>query len=407
MDRAKDDPVLKRLFEGSAGDESAGGGRDDAREALRRDVLAIMDGAPEDASVEPLDDGLIAAYLDDALDAAERTALEARLASSSMLREQIAAASLAREAALNSGVAMPPALAADYDAVPGPGKAPAAATPDRPAGLIGRLFGAPMPARRWLAASLPVLAVVVVVAAIGPQIIGEREALEAPGEGAGTVATRPAADAEAKVERAKERETDRREAKRGLKRDAAPRPADAAKQKPKAEPRVAEKPAAVGRMAKKKADPAGQAGGDKDKNIAVLTTTVVPLSSELRDAVVTLGRSQLGVKEAEPAKKEEAKRRAFALPGPSTGSRADQTARESRSDNPAAGMLSQGAARPTSRHIDVINRAVAPDCTKNPAACCGSHRIDQDLLNRLLTSEPLGSVKVLHLSSRACYLTLP
>jgi hypothetical protein len=55
----------------------------------------------------------------------------------------------------------------------------------------------------------------------------------------------------------------------------------------------------------------------------------------------------------------------------------------------------------------VINRAVAPDCTKDPASCCGSHRVDDNLLNRLLTSETLQSVKVLHLSSRACYLTLP
>ena len=406
MVRAKDDPVLNRLFEGSTGDEGAGGDRDEAREALRRDVLAITDGVSDDASIEPLDDGLISAYLDDALDAAERTALEARLAASSMLRDQVVAASLAREAGLNSGVAMPPALTADYDAVPGPAKAVSAAVPDRPAGLIGRLFGAPMPARRWLAASLPVLVLAVVVAAIGPKIFGERAALKSPGEAAGTVVTKPAADAEVKLKRAEEREADRRATKRGRKRDAAPQPVDTMKQKPKAAPRVAEKPAAAGRMAKK-ASPAGQAGGGKDKNIAVLTTTVVPLSSELRDAVVSLGRSQLGAEKAEPAKKEEAKRRSYALPGPSTGSSADKTARESRSDNPVAGMLSQGVARPTSRQIDIINRAVAPDCTKNPAACCGSHRIDQDLLNRLLTSEPLGSVKVLHLSSRACYLTLP
>ncbi|MEJ2122600.1 MAG: hypothetical protein P8Z76_18255 [Alphaproteobacteria bacterium] len=95
------------------------------------------------------------------------------------------------------------------------------------------------------------------------------------------------------------------------------------------------------------------------------------------------------------------------MPRPSTGSSADKAARESRSDKPVSGMLSQQPAGQTPGYIDVINRAVAPDCTKDPTSCCGSHRVDDNLLNRLLTSEPVQSVKVLHLSSRACYLTLP
>ncbi|MEJ2122601.1 MAG: hypothetical protein P8Z76_18260 [Alphaproteobacteria bacterium] len=212
MAKAKDDPLLNRLFEGPDGGESSAEGSEAARNALRHDVLGILDASGDeaaDAAVEPLDDGLISAYLDDALDAPERAALEARLAASSVLREQVAAASLAREAGLESGLAMPPAFAADFDAVPGPAKASTGTTKERPAGLIGRLFGAPMPARRWLAASLPVLAVVVVVAALGPQIVGEREALKSPGEGAGMRAPKPAADAEAKLERAEEREADR------------------------------------------------------------------------------------------------------------------------------------------------------------------------------------------------------
>jgi hypothetical protein len=301
---------------------------------------------------------------------------------------------LAREAGLESGLAMPPAFAADYDAVPGPAKASTGTTKERPAGLIGRLFGAPMPARRWLAASLPVLAVVVVVAALGPQIVGEREALKSPGEGAGMRASKPAADAEAKLERAEEREADRR------KRDASPPPAEAAKPKPKAAPKLAKRSGRAGAADSKAKSTVG------GKDIAVLTTTVVPLSSELRDAVVTLGRSQQGLSAALPTKKQMEKR-SFAMPRPSTGSSADKAARESRSDKPVAGMLSQRPARQTPGYIDVINRAVAPDCTKDPASCCGSHRVDDNLLNRLLTSEPVQSVKVLHLSSRACYLTLP
>lgn len=392
MAEAKDDPLWNRLFEGPADGESAAEGSEEARQALRRDVLAIMDGAGGDP--EPLDDGLISAYLDDALDAAERTALDARLAASSMLREQVAAASLAREAGRQSGLAMPPAFAADYDAVPGPAKASAGSTTSPSVGLIGRLFGAPMPARRWLAASLPVLAVVVVVAALGPQIIGERAKLRSSGEGAGTAVSKPAADAEVKLERAEKRAADRR------KRDAAPRPVEAAKPKPKAAPSLAKRSGRAGAADGKAKSTVG------GKDLAVLTTTVVPLSSELRDAVVTLGRSQQGLSVAPPSKKEMEKR-SFAPPRPSTGSSAEKTAREPRSDKPAAGMLAQGAARQRPGYIDVINRAVAPDCTKDPAACCGSHRVDEDLLNRLLTSEPLRSVKVLHLSSRACYLTLP
>ncbi len=399
MAKSKDDPLLNRLFEGPAGGEKAAEGTEDAqaRATLRRDVLDILDAPGDEASgaaVEPLDDGLISAYLDDALETPERTALEARLAASSMLREQVAAASLAREAGLESGLAMPPAFAADFDAVPGPAKAATAKTKEQPAGLIGRLFGAPMPARRWLAASLPVLAVVVVVAALGPQIVGEREALKSPGEGAGMRAPKPAADAEVKLRRAEEREAGRR------KRDAAPPPAEAAKPKPKAAPRLATRPGRAGAADGKAKSIVG------GKEIAVLTTTVVPLSSELRDAVVTLGRSQQGQSVALPTKKQMEKR-SFAMPRPSTGSSADKAARESRSDKPVAGMLSQRPAGQTPGYIDVINRAVAPDCTKDPASCCGSHRVDDNLLNRLLTSETLQSVKVLHLSSRACYLTLP
>jgi hypothetical protein len=397
MARAKDDPLLNRLFEDPAGGDKAAEGGEEARAALRRDVLAILDASGDEASgatIEPLDDGLISAYLDDALDAPERTALEARLAASSVLREQVAAASLAREAGLESGLAMPLALATEYDGVPGPAKASTGTTKERPVGLIGRLFGGPMPARRWLAASLPVLAVVVVVAALGPQIVGEREALKSPGEGAGMRASKPAADAEVKLERAEERETDRR------KRAASPPPAEAAKPKPRAAPKLAKRSGRAGAADSK----AKSTGGGKD--LAVLTTTVVPLSSELRDAVVTLGRSQQGLNVALPSKKEMEKR-SFASPRPSTGSSADKAARESRLDKPAAGMLSQRPAGRTPGYIDVINRAVAPDCTKDPASCCGSHQVDDNLLNRLLTSEPLQSVKVLHLSSRACYLTLP
>lgn len=401
MARAKDDPYLNRLFEGPAGGDKAAEGEEEARarEALRREVLGIVDGAGDDTPAEPLDDGLIAAYLDDALETAERTALEARLAASPLLREQVAAASLARAAGRESGLAMPPQFAADYDDVAGPAAASRQTAAPRPAGLIGRFFGGPSPARRWLAATVPVLAVVVVAAVVGRQWVSERAPLRS-NEGSGTAASKLAADAEMKRRRDERRETFR------AKRDVPREPAEAAKPKPEPRPRAAEQPGRAG--TKEKREGASGAG----KKLSVLTTTVVPLSSELRDAVVVLGQSQQGTSFMPPAKSE-AERRSVGPARPSTGSSADEMARKSRSgksgsDKPAAGMLSQGTAGLSRRHIDVINRAVAPDCTKDPAACCGSHQVDQDLLNRLLTKQPPPhSVKVLHLSSRACYLTLP
>jgi hypothetical protein len=401
MARAKDDPILNRLFEGPAGGEAADG----EPEALRRDVLGILEGAGDGASAEPLDDGLIAAYLDGALEAPERTALEARLAASHVLREQVAAAASAREAGLKSGLALPPAFADDYDAVPGPAKASPSAHKARSAGLIGRLFGAPTPARRWLAASLPVLAAVVVVAVIGPQLLRERDKL-ASGEGAGPAASAPAADAttnaKAKLERAEPREAER------AKKAAPSKPAEIAKPKPDRESMTARRERRAGR--------AGTSGGKvaekkAAKDLAVVNTAIVPLSSELRDAVVFLGRRQQISNAPAPLRKEQAKqsrKRFYEEARPSIGSSTGKTAGEARRDKPAGGIVAQRAAGVTSHHIAVINRAVAPDCTNNPASCCGSHRVDQNLLNRLLASRPpLQSLKVVHLSSRACYLTLP
>jgi len=416
MARAKDDPLLNQLFEGPAGDGNEAGPRD----ALRREVLEILDAAGADASAgplpaEPLDDGLISAYLDDALDAGARAALETRLAGSHVLRQQVDAATLAREAALESSLVLPPAFAADYDAVP----APSGALPgrDRTAtkpGLITRLFGSPVPARRWLAASLPVLAVVVVVAVIGPDMLTERPALQSEGD-AGKALSKPAAEAKAKPERAKEQAQERaaEPAKRMLPSLTVEAP------KPKADRR---------RMVPRPPTIAGRAGGKerqsgatrntartaKDakagKDVAVLNTAIVPLSSELRDAVVILGRSQIGSNFAAPQKPKtkEAEKRSFQRAAPATGSSADKAAREQRPRGTVAGMLAQPSANPTPRHMDVINKAVSPDCIKDPAACCGSHRVDRNLLDRLIAGQPpLQSVKVLHLASRACYLTLP
>lgn len=425
MAKAKDDPFLNRLFEGPDGGKSADGAHDDARDAgeadeayaaLRRDVLGILDGAGDGSPVEPLDDGLIAAYLDGALEGAERTALEARLAASHVLREQVAAAASMREAGLESGLALPPDFAADYDAVPGPAKAAARGAKARPAGLIGRLFGAPIPARRWLAATVPVLVVAVVAAVIGPQLIGDREKLR-QGEGAGTAALKAPADAKVKRERAEEREADR------ARKAAPPKLAESAKPKAKAdrEPmsarragragaagnKVQEKKTLEKKSVENKAREKKAVEKKAAKELAVVTTTIVPLSSELRDAVVVLGRSQQGAIARRPMPKDSEKP-ALAPYRPSTGSSADKSAGESRLDRPAPRMKFQRSTGVTQHYIDVINRAVAPDCTKNPALCCGSHRVDQDLLNRLLASRPpLQSLKVVRLSSRACYLTLP
>jgi hypothetical protein len=396
MARSKDDPLLRRLFDGPDGpdgNERAGEGGDDARAALRREVLAIVDGAAGDAAVEPLDDGLVSAYLDDALAPDERAGLEARLAASPMLREQVAAAALAREAGLESGLALPADFAADYDAVPGPAKAPNAAARVPSRGLIGRLFGGPSPARRWLAATVPVLAVVVVAVVVGRQWQTERAPLQS-NEGPGAAGSKLTANALKKRQRGAESEAFR------AKRDVQPKRLEAAKPKPEPRPRVAEQP---GRAGAKDTKPAISSTG----KVAVLTTTVVPLSSELRDAVVILGRRQLGPQAARPAEKE-AKTHSFAPAAPATGSSADEKAREARREKSVGGMLAQRAAPATPHYIDVINRAIAPDCTKDPASCCGSHRVDRNLLDRLLASQPpLHSVKVLHLQSRTCYLTLP
>ncbi|MDH3236196.1 MAG: hypothetical protein OEQ29_21950 [Alphaproteobacteria bacterium] len=415
MARAKDDPQLNQIFDGPAGDREGTGPRD----ALRREVLEIVETAETDAPAVPLDDGLIAAYLDNALDADARAALEMQLSASHVLREQVAAAALAREAALESGLALPPAFAADYDAVPAPsvptlGRDRRATSP----GLIARLFGSPVSARRWLAASLPVLAVAVVVAVIGPEMLSDRAALQVEGDDGNTL-SKPTPEAKAKPQRAEDRAQERPAT--GAKRLLPSQPVEAAK--PKADlrrkvappPKVASRPVAnqkrsgaAGNSAKAAKD--AKAGKKTGRAAAVLNSAIVPLSSELRDAVVFLGRSQLGSNLTAPktTEKKEAEKRSFRQAAPATGSRADKAAREQPADGAVAGMLSQPSANLMPRHIDVINKAVSPDCTKDPAACCGSHRVDKDLLNRLIAGRPpLQSVKVLHLTSRACYLTLP
>jgi len=408
MARSKSDPPFEALFDGpdGAGEEA------NRRDALRRDVLEIIEtvgsggpGAPD----APLDDGLVSAYLDDALDTSERAALQDKLAACHAWREQVAAAALAREAALADGLAMPAEFAGDYDAVPPPSaQAPKATTPVRRPGPIGRLFGAPMPARRWLAAALPVLAVAVITAVIGPEMLREkRENPERGGDAALRAPAAPMPRDKADVPRQRDAERKAEEAKP---------PAEAAL--PKLERRrIAPRPPKVSGGAGDTGRSAGAAGaaGATDKDVAVLTTAIVPLSSELRDAVVVLGRSQVSSEFAAPKKQDRQEKEAdkresmkrLAKPAPpAAGSRADERVLRDRRNRPGAAALGGSDVAP--RHIDVINKAVSPDCTKDPAACCGSHQVDQNLLSRLLSADPpLQSVKVLHLASRACYLTLP
>ena len=381
MARRKDDPLIKQLFEGPARDAgSARRDTDDNQEILRQEVLGIIDATGAGAAAGPLDDGLITSYLDGALPDGERVALEARLANSHALREQVSAAASARDTALNSGLSMPPAAIAAYNDVPAP--RPARMQSDLQvarAGFLERLFGAAMPSRRWLAATVPVLAVIVVVAVVAPGLMRD-EQQPAPGVSADARQGERAREAEARRKPAKE--------KKSLKAQA-PKPK-------KVERRIA------GRTDRKPADKA--ASGQ-----AVLSTAIVPLNAELRNAVVALGRSQAkagfrsgkgdlrggsGVAKAKPkspetgAKRESRKRRAAPPPGVGDGS--------------------QNVAGLTPRHMAVIGRAISPGCPNDPNVCCSGHKVDRHLLDRLLAGQPpLQSFKVLHLSSRACYLTLP
>jgi hypothetical protein len=377
MARAKDDPLLNQLFEGPAGGEAEAA----PREALRREVLEILEAAGADAAAEPLDDGLIAAYLDNALEAAERAALEARLAASHVLRAQVGAAAEAREAGLKGGLAMPPAFAEAYDAVPAPsGPAAARDRGDRQPGFVGRFLGTPMPARRWLAATVPVLAAVVVAAVLAPQMLREDAT---PGQG-------EVADAAgAKRERVEERKAKHAEP--------AKRPTMTTK------PRAPAKPKAEGRRIARQAPKV--TGGTAGKEVRVLNTVIVPLSSELRNAMVALGRKQTRLSYSAPRK--EAEKRAFRRSAPATGSSADKMLRKRKAGR-SGGAGSQTAAGMSRAHIAVINKVISPGCPTDPAACCDGLRVDRDLLDRLIAGRPpLQTVKVVHFSSRACYLTLP
>jgi len=428
MARKKDDPLLKQLFEGpDPDDRTARGGQDQPRDALRREVLGIIDAAGNSTAAEPLDEGTISAYLDGALPDGERKTLEGRIASSHALREQIAAAALVREAALDSGLSMPPAFIATYDEVPAPsGRASQRDLGETRKGFLGGFFGSPMPARRWLAAVVPVLAAVVVVAVVAPDLMRDDQKLPA------AIPADASQSEQARGDKTKRPRVEERKSK--LARDKQPKLAQEhePKSKPKLaqkrKPNVAEAPKPKKGPKALKSEQAGKAsqprkiqrqmaGRRKEKSgassgagVAVLNTAIVPLNAELRNAVMALGRRQLLAKNA-PGKRDE-KKSADKMPETATAFEKDGAKRERlrrRAIGRAGGAASsRRTAQLTSRHRDVIAKAISPGCPGDPNACCNGHKVDRSLFDRLMSGQPpLQSVKVLQLSSRACQLTLP
>ena len=148
-----------------------GGDGDGPLGPVRRDTLAALDTAAGAAHGDAAD-GLIAAYLDGALDAAERAQFERRMANEAELRDRVAAAQTWRDSLDASQGAIPAALADAIADVPGPQPAVPAAptTTDGPKrSLLDRL----LPPRRWAAAAVPLVLVVAVVSVIGIDRYGQ------------------------------------------------------------------------------------------------------------------------------------------------------------------------------------------------------------------------------------------
>jgi hypothetical protein len=406
--RERKRPDIAGLF-----DEKDGPARRDrpGGDAARLEALAALEMS--DAEATELDAGRAAAYLDDALTAEDRAAFEAELARSADLREQLAGFAAARAAATDGDAAMPAELAADFDAVPAPAGGPdrkAEAVPAKKASWLAAL----VPSRRWAYAMVPALLVAVVLAVIGPQLYRDARGpgpSPAPSEPAPTASTGAATAAKSKAERARREtvgrlakearrktETERREAKhetgagragrsfarRDLTKPALPAAKTARPREAAPPPKVAEKDAL--KRAPAKPGPATPGAGP------ALAETVVPVTAELRAALIALAAQQ-----TKPAAQPRA---SGAVGGLAAGAKRDAE-RKAKEEEPAA------LADTDKRYMAVLDRALGA-CPGGEGTCCRPRTIDPALVKALRAGgKGPAEIQVTYYAGGACRLSLP
>lgn len=418
-------------------------------DAARLEALAAL-SMGDDGDAAELDAARAAAYLDDAMSADDRAAFELALARSADLREQLAGFAATRAAAAEAGAAMPAEYEAAFDAVPAPPRAAPAAAPSPAAATAkpGWLAGL-LPSRRWAYATVPVLLVAVVLAVIGPDLYREargpapREPAVAGAVGGATMAARPPqetkerlaeearrAEAQRQIEAQRQTEKARRRAEtegrqaqsqpqtggagagRSFVRRDAERPAPSAPEMakrrefraaepkpetsagatpgPKAKSRAPEPPAKVAEKDAKRA-PAQPAKPATPGSGPALAETVVPVSAELRAALLALA--------AQKDKTAARARSSGAVGGLTTGAKGE--AERKAAEAPAALADTQG------RYMAVLDRALGGGCPGG-GACCRPRTIDPALVKALRAGGAgPAEIQVTYYAGGACRLGLP
>ena len=404
MARREDRDFLKRLFDESAGGNSPKSrpSKRSRRSESRARLLAVLETAGDrlDEAVV-LDDALLAAYLDGALASEEQVALEGLLARSADLGDQLAAAGEARAAALDGRAKMPEAFTEDFAAVPGPpaGK-PAPPSDAARIGALPRWLAAIAPGRRWAMAALPAILAVAVVSVIGPGVYGPEE----------SVAPKVVVGGAMSDKDKKRQQPARKRRSKAVSKNKAPQTG-----------------ASAGRiMRKPQVGSSGSGASDRFENKdRVVARSLVPLNSDLRTALIRMGlRQNRRLSGAgwlygrAGAKQEAAKPPATKSLAPKPSAKVAEE-RKKREAKPKSDREKQRRrADSKARERDLRNRpaaiqspietAIKLKCPSGAAMCCERRRVDPKLLRRLLADgPPLRVMRVLHLSSKICVLTLP
>lgn len=404
MARREDSDFLKRLFDEPAGGNSPKSrpSKRSRRSESRARLLAVLEAAGErlDEGVV-LDDALLAAYLDGALASEEQVALEGLLARSADLREQLAAAGEARAATLGGRARMPEAYIEDFDTVAGPpaGK-PAPRSDAARIGALPRWLAAIAPGRRWAMAALPAILAVVAVAVIGPGVYGPEESVAPKVVVGGAVSDK---------DMKRKQPVKKRRSKVVGKMNA---------------PQTGSQAGLITR--KPRSGSSGAGASDRFESKArVVASSLVPLDGDLRTALVRMGLRQnrrlsgAGWRYGRAGAKQEAAKPSTVkslAPKPSAKVAEKRKKREAKPKSDKEKQRRRADSKARERDLrnrpaaiqSPIETAIKLKCPSGAAMCCERRRVDPKLLRRLLADgPPLRVMRVLHLSSKICVLTVP
>lgn len=386
-----------------------------------RDTLSALDAASGTAHGDA-EDGLVAAYLDGALDGADRAQFERRMANEAELRDRVAAARAWRDSLDAPQGAIPASLADAIADVPGPQPA-ASATPGVPDGGRRSLLDRLLPPRRWAAAAVPLLLVVAVVSVIGIDRYGQPpsdtpESMAQAGAKTEAPAGRVAGgDAEVRrdVKPRVSEETPRSEQARRRSNGTA------GKAKPAAPPAVAARPAppVTGQAQPKKpgrienrsrermTPPAPRKAAEKDAQPRRIVALTPALAADLRRLAAGSARSVRSFVPPSPEKAPPVKAERETAPDRPRAQQPKTSVPQARRDEDKSktqlGKAGQGS-RIQDRVPDTAAlRAVAPSCPASQKQCCRGWEVEPALAAALRSrAAQLKTVSVRFLRSGVC-----